>query len=109
MLLVHASITATIGGESVVGTHGARTTCSTTFDGVRAIQTGCARSDRDGATRTGGTSDGAKAVEPGTMLRQGKKIYLKSQQTQQAWKIVRIGDGVFSSKATKGWTKGSTQ
>ncbi|KAI8550495.1 hypothetical protein RHMOL_Rhmol06G0111400 [Rhododendron molle] len=103
------AVTATIGGESVVGTGGARTTRSTTFGDVRAVQIGGARSDRDGATRTGGTTDGAKTVEAGTMLRQGKKIYLKSQQTQQAWKIARIGDGVFSSKATKGWTKGSTQ
>ncbi|KAI8539627.1 hypothetical protein RHMOL_Rhmol09G0197800 [Rhododendron molle] len=103
------AVTATIGGQSVVGTGGARTTRSTTFDGVRAVQSGGARSDRDGGTRRGGTSDAAKTVEAGTMLRQGKKIYLKSQQSQQAWKIATIGDGVFSSKATKGWTKGSTQ
>ncbi|KAI8558838.1 hypothetical protein RHMOL_Rhmol04G0127500 [Rhododendron molle] len=103
------AVTATIGGQSVVGTGGARTTRSTTFDGVRAVQSGGARSDKDGGTRRGGTSDAAKTVEAGTMLRQGKKIYLKSQQSQQAWKIATIGDGVFSSKATKGWTKGSTQ
>ncbi|KAG5557387.1 hypothetical protein RHGRI_007594 [Rhododendron griersonianum] len=99
-------VSATIGDASVVGTSGARTTRSTTFGGVRAAG---ARRDRDGATRTGGTSGGAETVEADTMIRHGKKIYLKSHQSQQGWKITRIGDGVFSSQATKGFTKGSTQ
>ncbi|KAI8560055.1 hypothetical protein RHMOL_Rhmol04G0225300 [Rhododendron molle] len=95
-------VSATIGDESVVGT-------GIISGGVRAAR---AKSDRGGATRTGGsigTSGGAEIIEAGTMIRHGKKIYLKSHQSQQGWKIARIGEGVFSSKATKGSTKGSTQ
>ncbi|KAF7130728.1 hypothetical protein RHSIM_Rhsim10G0103500 [Rhododendron simsii] len=103
------AVSATIGGASVVGTGGARTTRSTTFGGVRSVQASGARRDRDGATRIGETSGGAKTVEAGTMIRNGKKIYLKSHQSQQGWKIARIGDGVFSSQTIKGSTKGSTQ
>ncbi|KAF7112628.1 hypothetical protein RHSIM_RhsimUnG0210200 [Rhododendron simsii] len=103
------AVSAIIGGASVVGTGGTRTTRSTTFGGVRSVQAGGARSDRDGATRIGGTSGGAKTIEAGTMIRHGKKVYLKSHQSQLGWKIVRIGDGVFSSQTTKGSTKGSTQ
>ncbi|KAI8538100.1 hypothetical protein RHMOL_Rhmol09G0075900 [Rhododendron molle] len=69
---------ATIVGASAVWTGGVRTTHSTTFDNVKAVQTGGARIDKDGATRTGGTTGGAKIVEAGTMIRHGKKIYLKS-------------------------------
>ncbi|KAG5562177.1 hypothetical protein RHGRI_005050 [Rhododendron griersonianum] len=103
---------ATIGGASAMGTGGARTTRSATFGGAGAVQTSGARTDRDGATRIGGTTGGAKTVEVGSMIRHGKKNYLKSavsEQSQQGWKIARIGDGVFSSQATKGSTKGSTQ
>ncbi|KAG5531382.1 hypothetical protein RHGRI_026114 [Rhododendron griersonianum] len=72
------AVSATIVGASAVGTGGARATRSTTFDDVRAIQTVGARIDRYGATRTGGTTGGAKTIEAGTMIRHGKKIYLKS-------------------------------
>ncbi|KAI8572432.1 hypothetical protein RHMOL_Rhmol01G0197800 [Rhododendron molle] len=77
--------------------------------GDRGVEIGAARNDQTGA------SEVARAVQIGcqpslpTLVRNGKRVIFKSAVGggyQPAWKIAKIGDGVFPSQVYNGTSKG---